>query len=66
MNKQRTTYTLETLPPLLTMVEAGEMLKAGPSTIQRWVKTGALKTSKVGRRRYVPATEIRRIVEAAG
>lgn len=46
---------------LYSIPEAAELLSIGEAYCWRLVRTGAIRTTRVGRRRLVPHTEIERV-----
>lgn len=54
------------LPTLLTLKRAAQELSMSPSTVKRLIQAGKLGTRKLGGRRMVPASEIRRLASLPG
>lgn len=50
-------------PLLLTRKEACEQLRQGMNTIDALIKSGELRSVKIGRSRRIPATALREYVE---
>ncbi len=49
----RTFYTVE---------ELAEMLKVSTQTIRAWIKSGKLKSFKIGKAHRIPDTEVQRLI----
>lgn len=48
---------------LYPIQKAAEIWGVSPVTVRFWARKGLIKTRKLGRRRLVPGSEIRRILE---
>jgi len=46
----------------LTTAEAAATLKVSTDTIKRWIKSGYIGSYKIGGRREIPETEVKRIL----
>lgn len=55
---------LDDLPLFLTVYEAGEVLRVGRSTAYELVRSGRLKSIRVGKQIRVPKTEIIKILNS--
>jgi excisionase family DNA binding protein len=49
---------------LLNVREAGHMLSISPWTVRRYISTGKLRPTRIGRRVLVEPAELQRLVEA--
>jgi excisionase family DNA binding protein len=55
---------MDTGPPeFLTIKEAAVLLRVSEPTIHRWIATGELPSSKIGRRRLIARKDIDAILE---
>jgi excisionase family DNA binding protein len=61
---QRTELNAATHPELrlLSIAEFANLTSTAPSSVRQWAKDGRLRTVKVGDRRLVPASELKRVV----
>ncbi len=53
----------EDLPELMTLAEAAEMFKRSPRTVERWAKSGELRTIKVMGRFFTTPEYIAEFIE---
>ena len=51
------------IPRLLTVAEVGDILHLTRRSLYSWIKDGKLKAAKVGKSWYIPAEELRRLIE---
>lgn len=56
----------DTLPPLLTIADAAELLGVSRGTAYRWAAYGDLPTRRLGARIYVQTVLLRRLLEVPG
>lgn len=56
---------LDNLPLLLTVPEAGEVLRVGRATAYAMVRTGTLRSIKAGRHLRVPKSALLELLEGA-
>jgi excisionase family DNA binding protein len=57
---------LESLPPVLTVVEAAKVLRISRNGAYELARTGKLPTLRLGRRLVVPKTALLRMLESVG
>jgi excisionase family DNA binding protein len=55
--------TLDDAPTTLTLDEVREVTRIGRNTLYEWVRTGKLRSLKVGRRVLVPKSAVEELVE---
>lgn len=48
---------------LYSIAKVAEIFDVSPVTVRYWIRLGKIRSRKLGRRRLVPGSEIRRIVE---
>jgi len=53
---------LDGLPRFLTIAEVADVMRASISSVRAWVASGRLNTTRPGRRRLVPRTELQRFI----
>jgi excisionase family DNA binding protein len=53
----------EDIDRLLSVDLAAELLSISPWTVRKWIVEGKIKTCKLGSRRLIPRSEIKRIID---
>jgi excisionase family DNA binding protein len=48
---------------VLTVAEAADLVGLHPETIRRWIRTGRLRATRIGRSYLIDADELRRAAE---
>jgi len=51
--------------PLLTIIEAAEVLRLSKNTLNNWLSQGKLKRVKIGRKTFVSRQEVNQLLEDA-
>lgn len=49
---------------LLIVAEVADVCQVTPPTVRRWLRAGLLQVMRSERRLYVPAAEVRRLLQA--
>lgn len=47
---------------LLSIEAAADLLASSPWTVRRWIQDGKIRSNKLGARRLVPLSEVRRLI----
>lgn len=56
-------FSLDNLPPLVAFMEACRLLSVGKTTLYTAIERDEILSVKLGKRRLIPASEIRRLAE---
>lgn len=48
---------------LLSIEAAADLLSSSPWTVRRWIQEGTIRSNKLGTRRLVPLSEVKRLIE---